>query len=185
MCCANLRNVIWRLFEDPNSSKAARVILIVGAQNIQYSNTSGIGYCQLLISFHLNNNADFVHLARIPGKIRNLKKLKVFQHWTLKEVTEAGVEEENYFFRSTEAIFVGWFTLEFLIRFVVSPSKVEIFSFRESLYTFYINLKLKIWKYFRVFSLASCCRSWILLTCWEFYHFLFPSPSASSRPNIL
>ena len=25
MCCANLRNVIWRLFEDPNSSKAARV----------------------------------------------------------------------------------------------------------------------------------------------------------------
>lgn len=27
MCCANLRNVIWRLFEDPNSSKAARVKL--------------------------------------------------------------------------------------------------------------------------------------------------------------
>ena len=39
-------------------------------------------------------------------------------------MSEAGVEEENFFFRSTEAIFVGWFTLEFLIRFVVSPSKV-------------------------------------------------------------
>ena len=25
MCCANLRNVIWKLFEDPNSSKAAKV----------------------------------------------------------------------------------------------------------------------------------------------------------------
>ena len=38
------------------------------------------------------------------------------------------MEEENYFFRSTEAIFVGWFTLEFLIRFVVSPSKVYFLS---------------------------------------------------------
>ena len=38
------------------------------------------------------------------------------------------MEEENYFFRSTEAIFVGWFTLEFLIRFVVSPSKVDMIS---------------------------------------------------------
>ena len=25
MCCANLRNLVWKLFEDPNSSKAARV----------------------------------------------------------------------------------------------------------------------------------------------------------------
>jgi len=34
-------------------------------------------------------------------------------------------EEENYFFRVTEAIFVGWFTLEYLIRFIVSPYKFE------------------------------------------------------------
>ena len=40
-------------------------------------------------------------------------------------MTETGVEEENYFFRSTEAIFVGWFTFEFLIRFAVSPSKFD------------------------------------------------------------
>lgn len=25
MCCAKLRNVIWKLFEDPNSSTAAKV----------------------------------------------------------------------------------------------------------------------------------------------------------------
>ena len=37
-----------------------------------------------------------------------------------------GTEEENYFFRVTEAIFVGWFTLEYLIRFIVSPYKVTI-----------------------------------------------------------
>ena len=28
MCCPHIRNVIWRLFEDPNSSKAARVLLV-------------------------------------------------------------------------------------------------------------------------------------------------------------
>merc|ERR1719347_871602 len=39
-------------------------------------------------------------------------------------------KEEIYFFRLTEAIFVGWFTLEYLIRFIVAPYKVEfLFSF--------------------------------------------------------
>ena len=38
-----------------------------------------------------------------------------------------GVEEEVYFFRVTEAVFVGWFTLEYTIRFFVSPIKVSSF----------------------------------------------------------
>ena len=29
MCCAKLRNVIWKLFEDPNSSTAAKVSTII------------------------------------------------------------------------------------------------------------------------------------------------------------
>jgi hypothetical protein len=33
-------------------------------------------------------------------------------------------EDESYFFRVTEAIFVGWFTLEYIIRFLVAPDKV-------------------------------------------------------------
>ena len=41
-------------------------------------------------------------------------------------VERQGTDEENYFFRVTEAIFVGWFTLEYLIRFIVSPYKVGL-----------------------------------------------------------
>ena len=42
-----------------------------------------------------------------------------------QEKTEEGNDdEENYFFRVTEAIFVGWFTFEYLIRFIVAPHKV-------------------------------------------------------------
>ena len=57
------------------------------------------------------------------------------------------MEEENYFFRVTEAIFVGWFTLEYLIRFIVSPYKVGC-SF------FFINIVSKI--SFRL-AVRVCC----------------------------
>ena len=33
-------------------------------------------------------------------------------------------EDELLFFRVAEAIFVGWFTIEYLVRFVVAPKKV-------------------------------------------------------------
>ena len=43
----------------------------------------------------------------------------------LQEDTDTEGEEENLFLKITEAIFVGWFTLEYLIRFAVSPHKVR------------------------------------------------------------
>ena len=45
-----------------------------------------------------------------------------------QEDTDTEGEEENLFLKITEAIFVGWFTLEYLIRFVVSPYKVRMSS---------------------------------------------------------
>jgi len=98
MCCAKLRNVIWKLFEDPNSSSAAKVLVIVS-------------------SLFLLASIIMLILSTVPE----------FQD---HGVSAQGVEEENYFFRVTEAIFVGWFTLEYLIRFIVSPYKFEfIISF--------------------------------------------------------
>ena len=33
--------------------------------------------------------------------------------------------EEEYFFEIAEAVFVGWFTFEYVIRFIAAPRKVE------------------------------------------------------------
>jgi len=91
MCCAKLRNVIWKLFEDPSSSKAAKVLVMVS-------------------SMFLLASIIMLILSTVPE---------------FQDNGEKGNEEENYFFRVTEAIFVVWFTLEFLIRFIVSPNKFE------------------------------------------------------------
>ena len=47
------------------------------------------------------------------------------------ENTDADNDEENLFLKITEAIFVGWFTLEYLIRFVVSAHKVQNVVFNQ------------------------------------------------------
>jgi len=105
MCCPKLRNVVWKLFEDPGSSKAARILVIVSSLFLLAS----------ILMLILSTVPEFQEMTNYGES---------------EETTENGTEEENYFFRVTEAIFVGWFTLEFLIRFVVSPSKFEfILSF--------------------------------------------------------
>ena len=43
-----------------------------------------------------------------------------------QDKTEEGGEEESYFFRVTEAVFVVYFTLEYLLRLVVAPYKVFV-----------------------------------------------------------
>jgi len=92
LCCARLRSVIWTLFEDPNSSSAARVLVIVS-------------------SLFLLSSIIMLILSTIP---------------TFQDEKISGVEDvETYFFRVTEAVFVGWFTLEYTVRFLVSPIKSE------------------------------------------------------------
>ena len=35
------------------------------------------------------------------------------------------VSEEEYFFEVAEAVFVGWFTFEYVIRFIAAPHKIK------------------------------------------------------------
>ena len=44
---------------------------------------------------------------------------------TMLQVKTDENEDEWLFFRVAEAIFVGWFTIEYLVRFVVAPQKVR------------------------------------------------------------
>ena len=95
--------------------------------------------------------------------------LIVFQQ---KSVT--GHDEETDFFRVTEAVFVGWFTLEFISRFLVSPYKV-IQDQTSSVTTLYIY----------AFSLNFLSHFLTSLTSLEFSPSMSPLPSASSPPSTL
>ena len=35
------------------------------------------------------------------------------------------IEEEEYFFEVAEAVFVGWFSFEYVIRLIASPRKIK------------------------------------------------------------
>jgi len=91
MCCARLRNCIWKLTEDPDSSTAAKVLVCVS-------------------SLFLLTSIIMLILSTVP------------------EFQETSDEKENYFFRVAEAIFVGWFSLEYLVRLIVAPYKFEFLT---------------------------------------------------------
>lgn len=38
---------------------------------------------------------------------------------------QQNIAEEEYFFEIAEAVFVGWFTFEYVIRFIAAPRKME------------------------------------------------------------
>ena len=74
MCCAKLRNIIWKLFEDPNSSNAAKVkqVTMVVARAITLTTrlmeiAPGPGDSQLPIPPRLHRDAHPLHRAGVPG----------------------------------------------------------------------------------------------------------------------
>ena len=58
----------------------------------------------LLVHCHHNSQCAVVNIVKFP----------------LQETSD---EKENYFFRVAEAIFVGWFSLEYTVRLLVAPHK--------------------------------------------------------------
>ena len=86
-----------------------------------------------LNSLFLLTSVFMLILSTVPGFQNATRdmfgvRLALTHHVTcfcLQEDTDTEGEEENMFLKITEAIFVGWFTLEYLIRLVVSPHKVS------------------------------------------------------------
>ena len=96
------------LFQAGNGNEIRETLLIKVFSEILMS----------LNSLFLLTSVFMLILSTVPG----------FQNATrdmFGEDTDTEGEEENLFLKITEAIFVGWFTLEYLIRFVVSPHKVS------------------------------------------------------------
>ena len=67
MCCPKLRNVVWKLFEDPSSSKAARV-RFHNKMETCLCFCPDSGDCELYVLAGINNHVDTLYSARVSGK---------------------------------------------------------------------------------------------------------------------
>merc|ERR1712223_1372018 len=94
--CGNLQHKLWNLLENPNSSFAAKIVAVTSWLFVVASTFS------LIIS-----------------------TLPMFQNKNIDIEYRGGGDEddEHYAFSVAEAIFVGWFTFEYIIRVVAAPQK--------------------------------------------------------------
>ena len=67
--CARIRQQIWNMFENPNSSKAAKVEKL-NQELLKCNIIQDSGYCLLLLSVGLHHNVDLVYHSRVSGLYR-------------------------------------------------------------------------------------------------------------------
>ena len=81
LCFARLRSVIWTLFEDPNSSSAARVCSRAFDTKCDDSFDAGLGCCQFPFPSFLHHHANPLHHSNISGDPTSASKaiFKCFQ----------------------------------------------------------------------------------------------------------
>ena len=68
-----MRNVVWKLFEDPNSSKAARVCLLIQKIKVEeiekkFLFCAGSGHSQLSLLSGINSHVDTLNGTGVSGK---------------------------------------------------------------------------------------------------------------------
>ncbi|XP_059098158.1 potassium voltage-gated channel protein Shab-like isoform X3 [Tigriopus californicus] len=88
---ANFQKRLWNLFENPNSSPAAKVVAVISCLFVVASTFSLI--ISTLPMFQVKKDS--------PG------------------------DEEHFIFAVAEAIFVGWFSFEYVVRFIAAPHKLR------------------------------------------------------------
>jgi len=101
--CSGMRRRLWNLLENPNSSIGAKVVAVISCLFVVGSTLSLI--ISTLPHFQVNENA--TKTLTFPIQNRN----------------SDGVDTEHKAFAVAEAVFVGWFTFEYLVRFVAAPQK--------------------------------------------------------------
>ncbi|CAG9802280.1 unnamed protein product [Chironomus riparius] len=104
----HMKPQIWSLFDEPYSSNAAKVVGIISVFFI----------CVSIVSFCLKTHPDM----RVPViKNVSVKNVNHTSDWYLdKEETNA-----HLFFFYIECVCNAWFTIEIMIRFISSPSKLR------------------------------------------------------------
>ncbi len=106
-CFPRQRSKIWDLMENPNTSKAARIIAYISIFFIVLST----------IVLTLNTIPEFQIKTNITNENRNKNDSSI----PLNEV----VHVDNPIFEIIEAICIAWFSFEFIVRFFSSPDKLE------------------------------------------------------------
>ena len=96
------------MFENPHHSKAAKVVAIVSCLFVVVSTL-----CLIFSTLPAFQPEKHDH-----GKISR-KNTKTWKNLNTFRIHS----EEEYFFEVAEAVFVGWFSFEYVIRFVAAPQK--------------------------------------------------------------
>uniref|UniRef100_A0A9J7X0W7 BTB domain-containing protein n=2 Tax=Cyprinus carpio carpio TaxID=630221 RepID=A0A9J7X0W7_CYPCA len=106
-CCEVWQPKIWALFEDPYSSRAARVIAFVSLFFILVSITN---FC--------------LETHEVFNELRNVTSTNTENNTTMTPVIQKMEMEPKPVLTLVEGICVVWFTFEFLVRIICCPNKL-------------------------------------------------------------
>ncbi|CAF0755497.1 unnamed protein product [Brachionus calyciflorus] len=130
-CCPRIRKRVWDLMEKPQTSRAARIIAIVSIFFIVLSSVAltlnTIPEIQTKVPVH-----SYVPSIKILNSTHNITEMVVnpnLHHGNILTINGLNYTlADNPHLESVEAVCMGWFTLELLLRLWSSPSKLKFFK---------------------------------------------------------
>ena len=115
---------LWNLFENPHHSCAAKVYQPRG--RCPWDCRISSGYCSRILPLCgcLNIVPYILYPSKISKERQKWSDTQVYNNNNNNKLNHFSLDEE-YFFEVAEAVFVGWFTFEYVIRFIAAPRKME------------------------------------------------------------
>merc|ERR1712012_5112 len=112
--CGNLQHKLWNLLENPNSSFAAKIVAVVSCLFVVASTLSLIISTLPMFQIPKNEDDDDLSINETSSLEGGVKK---------RNNDGRQDDEEHFIFAVAEAISVGWFTFEYIIRYIAAPQK--------------------------------------------------------------